>query len=355
MAPRTEDVRLDLSDLDDVVRRGAHLDLTGVALLSNLLLTVERRRVLEVTMPTADPALRQLARGGLWFALAQRSATRTTSAEHEGALFPSVPSIASVDAWRRRWDPSDQGFRSRAWGLVSGQDNPYDLVQAEFVSFVNPHMSVGRERLVQELNENVARGWMDRLRAAPPLAAAASEAVTELLYNLSAHAFAPLPAKAPVRDVPTDRRFALLNLFTTSGGGGDRLHIVVSDTGHGIPATLRPKFARRHRDGLGDDGNLLALMLAGSLPPYGRAEGRGFPRLVEFVRRFGGALHLVTSGRTELGTTLHGQVDSNGEPQVESLPTLDVAGTMVRVSLVLERVDVPPSAPHAKDDALALG
>ena len=354
--PRSAVAMLDLSPLDGVVDETRHLDLRGVALLANILLTTERRRPLMVRIPTREAVLRQLARGGLWFALAQRGSTEIEAGSAADTMFDMPPSIAHLDAWRSRWDPSDHTFKSSVWGMVADSDRSvFNLVQREFVAFVNPHLSVNRDRLVKDLNENVARRWIERLNAQPGLTAAATEAITELLYNLAAHPFSAISSR-PItkRDVPTDRRFGLLNLFTTSGGGGDRLHIMVSDTGHGIPATLRPKFARRDRDSLGTDAALITAMLGGKLPPYGRGEGRGFPRLVELAKRFRGGLQLATSGDDEIGVTLVGQVSDTGKPSVEVLPTMDIAGTIVQVSLGLERVR-HDAEPPSSENVLALG
>lgn len=340
---RGQTATLDLRPLDETTANGTHLDLVGISLLANVLLTTERRRAISVLVPERTTTLQQLARGGFWFSLAQRQGdTSIAVPQPDDALFGTSPAIADLGAWRNRWDPSDQEFRANVWGLSSGLSDtrPIDTVQREFVAFVNPHVAVGRDRLVRELNENVAHHWIQRISPdSPQFVSAVVEIVNELLYNLSAHPFTHLAGRDPRRrDVPIDRRFALLSLFTTSGGGGDRLRIVVFDTGQGIPATLRPKFRRAQQQQVGDDQALVQKMLLGSLPPYGRAEGRGFPRLIELARSYGGSVHLLTGTGASDGGTLHGQIGGQSdEPTVAILPTCDMEGTCIQVSLTLTR------------------
>lgn len=332
-------VTLDFAPLANVTSGGATLDLNGVALLANVLLTSERRRQLKVILPDDRNVLQQLARGGLFFALAQREATQVDITPTEGTLLTAIPAIADLNAWRNRWDPADSRFRSRVWGLsTEAESSAFDIVQREFVAFINPHLSVPRDRLVKELNENVAQRWLERLNAEERLVVAATEAVTELLYNLAAHPFSSITSLPPTkRDIPRDRRFGLVALFTTSGGGGDRLHIVVADSGHGVPATLRPKFKQRDTKSIGDDQELTERLLGGDLPPYGRGEGRGYTRLAELVRRFGGSIVLATNGQTDIGVTIVASLESSASPTATVEPRMDIAGTVAHVTLLLER------------------
>jgi hypothetical protein len=350
---------LDLRPLDSVVRAGKNLDPNGIAVLSNVLLTSQGSRELAVILPAADATLSQLARGDFWFALAQRRGpTHIQSAEPREVLFSVPPSVADLNVWRDRWDPSDQEFRSRVWGTTEEvpTQNGIGTAQPDFIAFVNPHLSVTRDRLVKELNENVASGWLSRLNTTPRFVSAASEVVTELLYNFTAHPFSTLLSR-PIgkRDVPMNRRFGTLSLFTTSGGGGDRLHIFIFDTGHGIPATLRPKFQKRTQPELGDDRELLESLLDRTLPPYGRGEGRGFPRLVQLVLNYQGSMHVITSCELDITNTLIGRLESNeGRVVVTALPHCDVSGTTVHVSLTLDREDQSVNPPLVHQRELAL-
>lgn len=348
-------VTLDLTPLDKVTSGGAALDVNGIALFANVLLTSERRRRLKVILPSDQTALQQLARGGFFFALAQRDGTDVVVTPTEGTLVTAIPVIAELAAWRNRWDPADSTFRSRVWGLAAhAESNALDVVQREFVAFINPHLSVPRDRLVKELNENVAQRWLDRLNAEERLAAAATEAVTELLYNLAAHPFSSITSLPPMkRDIPRDRRFGLVALFTTSGGGGDRLHIVVADTGHGIPATLRPKFKQRDAKTIGDDKELMTRVLSGDLPPYGRGEGRGYTRLSQLVEKFSGSIVLATNGETGIGVTIVASLESSGSPTAIVEPRMDVAGTIAHVTLLLERRSAPAKESGQQELAIA--
>lgn len=329
-----EATELDLRPLDQVVAK-ANLDLDGVGILANALLAVDRQRPLLVRLPGQDTTLEQLARGGLLFALAQRAHTTVEFDQAEGTLFPASEQFARLGEWRNRWDPSDGEFRARVFGLAASSHHysGVSTVQPRFVAFVNPHKSVGRDRLVKDLNERVARFWLERIVAeAPHFVSATTEIITELLFNLQAHPFVSL-ATRPVlkRDVPLERRFALLSLFTTS----DRLHIIVFDTGHGIAATLRPKFKRSVQGALGDDRELLERMLRNDLPPYGRGEGRGFSRLVDLARRFDGNVHVTTSADLDYSGTLIGDVHGD-TVRCATLTGGDFAGTAVHVTLRLD-------------------
>jgi hypothetical protein len=346
-ADPVEPIGLDFSGLDASASTAPSF--VQFSLLSSLLLSRYRKRALRVVAPKHPAATRLLARAGVWFSVAQRPDVRVDPAPDEAGLFAISSAVADATAWRSRWDPSDQEFRSRAWGRAeSGSGSGFDTVSREFLAFVNPHLSVSRDRLIRELNNNIAERWLaNRLADAPStFLAAASEAITELLYNFSVHPFTSLPSRPPLqRDVPKDRRFGMMSLDTTSGGGGERLHIVCSDTGHGIPATLRPKLRAARQPSFGSDRELLISLLAAELPAYGRSEGRGFPRLLDFAHRYGGSLEVITNSDDEIGGTLVGRVRGDApRPTVSSLPQFEASGTTVRLTLSLQAVAAASSA-----------
>jgi len=352
---------LDLRGMSSRSRSQSQLDFTAMTLLANLLLTSLRRKPLTVRIPSSGSVLQRMASAGLWFALAQRGSTELLVEAEEGQLVTSVPAVARLDPWRGRWDPADREFRSSVWGAgTSPYSGHFSTVSKTHIAFINPHLSVGRDRLVKELSDNVLSHWFEALeqRLDPEILSSAHEVVAELLYNLSVHPFSSIASRPPLqRDISKDQRFGLVSLFVTSGGGGETLHILVSDTGHGIPATLRPKFRKSDQSGLGEDEDLIRKMLEGSLPPYGRAEGRGFPELVSLGRRLGGSLTIATNADRGISNTLVADASTSGDIRVRQVPHFDIAGTIVHMVIgVNKKVDQGRSlgSPILEDSVLTV-
>lgn len=329
-APASQTVVLRLDHLESQTK----VDPLAGSLLAATLCGRTRARELVVVVPHNESLLRQLARAGVWFALAQRSGVTTLRLSgDEGQLFDAPPAWIKLEAWRGHWQPSEHDFRARALGAPSDRvASPWEVIQHEFIAFKNPHLGVERSRLAREVNDNVVLRWLQRLVNSDddentwlPLLAAAGTTVRELLYNFAVHPFSTLTTASPLRrDVPKDRQIGYVALYTTKGGGAEsfnRLHIVVADCGHGIPATLRPKLPRAiNSETDSADQVLLKRMLEGSLPKYGRAEGRGFVRLVDLTVRHGGSLSVATAAQDGISGTLVANVTSRMEGPTFKLP-----------------------------------
>lgn len=339
----------------DELSTESRIDPVAGSLLAWILCTRARRPDLHVVAPRNEGLLRQLARVGFWFALAQRPGPTTLAGAPagEGRLFEFPPEWTKLEPWQGHWQPSERDFRSRALGAPSNEPpSPWEVIQHEFIAFKNPHLGVERSRLASEVNDNVVMHWIRRLvgeegarrdTGSDALLAATGTTVRELIYNFAVHPFSTLTTAPPQhRDVPKDRQIGYVALYVTRGGGDqsfDRLHIVVSDCGHGIPATLRPKLPRSVNAETRDaDDELVRRMLKGQLPNYGRAEGRGFIRLVDLADRHNGTLVVVTAAQDGVSGTLVATVqqrDGVTHVDVEALGQLDVDGTIVRMMLPL--------------------
>jgi hypothetical protein len=367
-APGTSAV-MDLSPASSGASQHRRLDLMALAMLSNVLVTAERKRPIVALVPQDDNLLRQLARAGLLFALAQRpgpSALQVIAADH--SLFMSQPDWADLSAWRRNWTPDDGAFRQSVLTSVAGPSKPWALVQPGFVTFKNPHLAVERHRLTRELNTNLLSRWTPQVLEdygvggsdAGKLVLSISAAVNELVLNFAIHPFGTITGAPPTRrDIPKDRQVGYVALYTTDGGGddsGNRLHVVVADGGHGIPATLRPKLPRRHSARTAtSDAELTRLLLEGQVPAYGRGEGRGFLRLVELARHHGGRLRLCTGAVDgSVGTVVASYDGKTDQVNAEGWGNVDIAGTIVRLSFLLPVAGATGESPTRAQSVLAV-
>ncbi|HUP69786.1 MAG TPA: hypothetical protein VM142_08215 [Acidimicrobiales bacterium] len=360
---------LDLSPAAAGASQHRRPDLMTLAMLSNVLVTTERRRSIVLQIPQDDNLLRQFARAGVLFALAQRPGPSALHlVEADGTLFPSQPAWADLSAWRRNWTPEDSAFRQLVLTGAAKPSEPWALVQRGLVTFKNPHLAVERHRLTRELNTNLLRHWtpqvLDHYGVASgdgaELVLSVSAAVNELVLNFAVHPFGTIASAPPTgRDIPKDRQVGYVALYTTDGGGdasGNRLHVVVADGGHGIPATLRPKLPRRHPARTNtSDAELTRLLLEGGVPAYGRGEGRGFLRLVELARLHAGRLRLCTGAVDgTVGTVVASYDGQTDQVNAEGLGNIDIAGTIVRLSFVLPVASVAQEAPTADQSAFAV-
>jgi hypothetical protein len=344
-------------------------DLMALAMLSNVLATTERRRSVVARVPQDDNVLRQLARAGFLFALAQRpGASALHVVDADRTLFASQPSWADLAVWRRNWTPEDGAFRQSVLTGAASSSEPWALIQRGFVTLKNPHLAVERHRLTRELNTNLLRHWTPQILDhygvdngnGAELMLSVSAAINELVLNFAVHPFATIASAPPTsRDIPKDRQVGYVALYTTDGGGessGNRLHVVVADGGHGIPATLRPKLPRRHPARTdASDAELTRLLLEGGVPAYGRGEGRGFLRLVELARLRGGRLRLCTGAVDgTVGTVMASYDGQSDQVSAEGLGNVDIAGTIVRLTFRLPVASVARESPAPAQSALAV-
>jgi hypothetical protein len=233
-----------------------------------------------------------LTASGVAFALANRAGPTSI----EGASLTDLRAAG----WASDWRPGHGvGARVAAGGLFDPAELREtsilpDLSGLDFAAFVNPHLT--RPRLQRHPLTTLLWPWLDGL---VPRARRASvdrdqrsawlshvgQVIDETLGNVCEHAGAADPGGLR----------SLVQVVITRGGtrSANRLHIAVSDTGVGIPATARPKLARALAVALSEE-QLVARLLEGTLAPWGRGRGQGLPRIVEICRRHKGVMRLAT-------------------------------------------------------------
>lgn len=278
---------LDFSELDRDGTENRRLDGTAVALLTNVLLGLHGDADITVRPPRSTSMLRQLRRGGFFFALAQRAGrTRWTSPDDESL----------VSGWGGTWRP--------AKGDRLFDDGSADRVEERLYLYANTHR-LG-QGFFRQYQPGAAMPWLadlvpmphDRsLRAArQSFVASAVEAVVEVLENLATHAFKPRGAIDDDWLRPHGRRAkSMVACSLTKGGGADswdRLHVLAIDNGYGIGRTLRwqhPQATHSTADLL--DAVLKRKFLERDIPGH---SGRGLWYLHGLARIAGGSVALVT-------------------------------------------------------------
>lgn len=322
--------------------RAERVDSLWVEALSNALVGEFGHLRLSVRLPEAESGLKAFARAGMLFALAQRPHELTEVAEPQRG-----PEWASRSTWAGSWSPSDSGFSAQLFG----EPGPHvdELIQSEFVTFLNPHLAAQDEELTEQLTDTQVMPWATRLvgrigkglteEDRDRLGEAIDDITTELILNLG-HAFRRHPG--PRGFVPTPRQKCYVQVYTTEGGGAashNRLHLVVADVGHGIVSTLRPKLAEVDSDYKSLDGSeLVRRLLKNELPGFGRASGLGYQRIVEAVLNLGGAMRLTTGSFDDADHVLEalvGNVESD-EIVVRASTALHFVGTTAHATIPLQ-------------------
>lgn len=292
-------MQLDLTTLSGVERAAGSV--LACALLGSL-----GDKPLQVSA-SKDAHLDWLTASGLAFAVANRSGHTGVEGADPGALAQ----------WRQDWTPGIGVPYSNTDGMLFAPEmigetaiQP-DIAGDGFAAFINPHLE--RRRRGPHPVATVLWPWLNRLVPQPRLRAADTSprnrliadighVVDELVTNVGDHASAGRPIHS------------LVQLSVTRGGGQrstNRLHVTVSDTGVGIPATARTRLDAAQCSMLTDD-QLLFKLLAGSLGPWGRGRGQGLPSVTSVTRRHRGRLQVATKharatlsesrGNSDLGT-----------------------------------------------------
>lgn len=331
---------LDL-DLDTPWRSAspkAHVDQLTAVLLASLLLSPAARDVdVRVRLPHSQRALHQLARGGLLFALANRDEARTkvhftTGTENQLPLFDVTGMLRELEPWRRNWRPADRAFRRAMHATAATRPLEIDerlsgatsVIGTNFVTFINPHKS-SATGIQRELTANLAVPWLAQMLhgdANRQMLADVAEILDETLANINEHAFS----------AATPHKSSAVQLYVTethTRGQSHTVHLLVLDTGMGIPASLRPKIPHLADS---DDEEVLEFSVSRSRQDryYGRARGNALPDLCDMAVRNQGKLTIATSGRAQQSTLL--TVDPEGT-KVETLAATPIAGTIVLATI----------------------
>ena len=205
------------------------LSIPSVMVVSNLLVGRFRDVPVAVRIPETRGLNLQLARGGFFFALANRSRVSWAGEAPEQWS-------RTAKAWVHPFHPSDAAMRREA--LVDVKDPEHDswVVRAAFqrylLSVMHPHNRPARH-LRHDLRQIAGRWLSSRLHVKP-----GSEMVgtltdcLEVFYQIVVN----VPDHASLRSSPTG--CSLGQVYATLGGGREshnRLHFTVLDNGVGLP------------------------------------------------------------------------------------------------------------------------
>jgi anti-sigma regulatory factor (Ser/Thr protein kinase) len=303
------DVELDLTGLSEI-------DATWGAVLSNVLVGgLRNARNVHVHMPDASTAHAQMARAGLYFALAR----------HQGLdLSDSRGWEAHLTRWRKDWHPIN--LQEPLFNLVGeriGTEEP-DPFDDQLLAFLNPDRQPPEDTPRDQ--EAVVYPWLRTLMkqgtvgdsaAARDLHHRLSVVTWELLDNIRDHAL-----------LPRDGQSSLATFATR--GRPNRLHICVMDTGVGIPSSLRSRLDDDSRN----DKQLLTAALKGELPKRGRDRGHGFERIVSLISSQHGGRLFLASGPTADGGAIVAECSAKSAGvKVEVEPNVKMNGTVALVTL----------------------
>ena len=320
------------------------LSIPAVMVVSNLLMGRFRDVPVDVRIPDSQGLNLQLARGGFFFALANRPKVSWAGAAPEEWH-------SAARAWVHPFHPSDAVMRRAA--LVDVKDPEQDswVVRAAFqrylLSVMHPHNRPARH-LRRDLLQIAGRWLSGRLHVRPgsEMVATLGDCL-EVFYQIVVN----VPDHASLRSSPTG--CSLGQVYATLGGGREshnRLHFTVIDNGVGLPhrvGLLYQDRARSAEEALQD-----AVMGRLPRPAGGRGVGLHLVRRIasqytEGLRGVGGAssIRIVTNGDVHgSASCLEWSPDSN-EPHTSSVPGLPVQGTLVWVSLGLES-RIPDESSH---------
>ncbi|MDE0701413.1 MAG: ATP-binding protein [Acidimicrobiaceae bacterium] len=311
------------------------LSIPSVMVISNLLMGRFRNVPVALRVPQSRSINLQLARGGFFFALANRSGVIWDEQQ------PEEWSRTAKD-WVNPFHPSDERMRREVLVDVKDPETDSWVVRAAFqrylLSVMHPHNRPARH-LRRDLRQIAGRWLSSRLHVTP-----GSDMVStlhdclEVFYQIVVN----VPDHASLRS--QEDGCSLGQVYATLGGGRDshnRLHFTVLDNGLGIPRRVRSIYKDRERtaeDALGD-----AVMGRLPRPPGGRGIGLDLVRRIaseytEGLRGVGGAssIRIVTNGDTE-GSASHLEWNPDSEtPETSSVEGLPVQGTLVWVTLGLE-------------------
>jgi len=314
----------------------------SVMVLANLLIGRFRDAPLIVRLPSSSGLKLQLARGGLFFALANRR--EVTWADDAPEAWDRV-----AMAWMHPFHPSDAEMCREALVNIHDLERDAWVVHAAFqrylLSVIHPHTRPART-LRSDLHR-IARRWLSTrldVRQGSELVSTlvdCAEVFYEIVVNVPDHAglgYEPVGA-------------SLGQMYATLGGGRDshnRLHFSVLDNGVGLPRRVN----ERHTDCVRSAEGALTDAILGKLPRREGGRGVGLSRVREIadqyaeeLRSVGGSssIRIVTNG-DDSGSASELDWRSASEPATSTIAGLPVQGTLVWVSLGLEQRTISDDA-----------
>jgi len=311
------------------------LSIPSVMVLSNLLVGRYREVPLKVRIPESRGLNLQLARGGFFFALANRKGVRWEKEipEQWGQI---------SEAWTNPFHPNDSQMRRRALVEIKDPEQDSWVIRSAFqrylLSVMHPH-NYYASSLRQELGRIAGRWLSSRMGVKP-----GSEMVATLTdcFEIFYQIVVNVPDHASLRS--NREGCSLGQVYVTLGGGRDshnRLHFTVLDNGAGLPQRVNELYQDKKRDAEG----ALRDAVMGNLPR--RAAGRGIGldlvrrianQYTEGIRGVGGAstICFVTSGDCVGSASWLEWGPGFEEPRMSTVESLPVQGTLGWVSLGLE-------------------
>ncbi|WP_420445934.1 ATP-binding protein [Candidatus Poriferisodalis sp.] len=320
------------------------LYIPSVMALANLLVGCFRDVPVTIRLPASRGLNLQLARGGFFYALANRGPVRWLDG------VPSEWDDTKI-AWAQSFHPDDSEMLREALVCVRDLEQESWVIRAAFqrylLSVIHPHHRPASS-LHRELSLVAGRWLSGRLGVKPGSEMRRTLAdCLEVFYQIVVN----VPDHAALRRNRSG--CSLGQVYATLGGGREsynRLHFSVIDNGVGLPSRVNDLYGDRKRSA--EDSVRDAVM--GRLPRRTGGRGIGLNLVREIASEYragdrgvGGAsrICIVTQGdSTDSATVLDWH--SGGEvPEVSTVPYLPIRGTLVWVSLGLDR-RTPDDDPH---------
>jgi len=268
--------------------------------------------------PIRRSDLIHLARGGLFFALANRNGDTDVSAL-SGEMFDR-------QSWQRGWSPSSREPLEQLFSRSALGETEYvpHLFGPYHAAFVQPHLA-GPAAPTTEVTK-VLRPWLRGLLPHTRSFSAIQEKfvedvgclVDELVDNVREHG---------ATQENGEPAHSLVQIFVTRGSHGNRITLTVLDTGRGIPTTARPKVAAELASA--SDADLVEALCEGRAGNWNRARGLGLPRVWDAVRSWERARMILASGCARL--------EDVGDSLKKHDSNFQLAGTVVTASFVVPR------------------
>jgi hypothetical protein len=290
------------------------------AVLSNVLAShVEQNTRLSVDFSAQSAVNAQLARAGIYFALAR----------HPGLDWEHLEwsTRNTLKRWTHNWRMAE--VEAPLFELADetvGTDRP-DLFAKNLVAFLNPDRAPRAE--AQDFQAAVVYPWLRELMRHqadfnPAEEHALHQQVSwltwELLDNVAEHARLSRAANCSLATFATRGRRSLL-------------HLCVMDTGVGIPSSLSARYPDR------DEIELVQNAVQGELPLRGPGRGNGLSQIIDQLREQKGGKFFLASGPTKSGASLVVDHDvASGDPiVVDSVENLHMQGTVVLLTIPFGR------------------
>ncbi|MDE0497246.1 MAG: ATP-binding protein [Acidimicrobiaceae bacterium] len=312
------------------------LHIPSVMALANLLVGSFRDVPVTVRLPAARGLNLQLARGGFFFALANRNAVKWIDD------VPDEWDDTNI-AWAHPFHPDDSDMLREALVSVRDLEQESWVIRAAFqrylLSVIHPHLRPATS-LHRELSLVAGRWLSGRLGVKPGMEMERTLAdCLEILYQIVVN----VPDHASLRRQP--HGCSLGQVYATLGGGREshnRLHFSVLDNGVGLPSRVNSLYSDRRRSA----EEAVSDAVTGRLPRRAGGRGIGLNLVREIAssyvagdREVGGASRvcIVTQGDAADSATFldwHSGVDT---PDTATLEYLPIRGTLVWVSLGLDK------------------